>query len=497
MALPLSIFPLFLLPRKWALDKERPIYKHDRMKSDFFPDMACFKAYDIRGKAPGQIDERFAEALGIAAAEILGAGSAVIGYDARISGPALHDALCRGLHATGATVKSLGMCGTEEIYFASGRGLADLGVMITGSHNPADENGFKLVRSGAIPVSGGTGLAAIGGRMAQIAERLPPRAGCMAQQLLPAMRKTYVDWLVKYTGAGRPGGKVPLRVVADAGNGCAGLVLRELMPRLDMELVGLNMRPDGTFPNGVPNPLLPQNRAATAAAVVENRADFGLAWDGDFDRCFFYDHAGRFIEGYYMVGLLAREMLGLFPAGKIIHDTRVYWNTRRVTIAHGGQPVMGRTGHAFMKELMRRENAVYGGEMSAHHYFRDFSYCDSGMLPWLLVTGLIRRTGATLAELVDEGMRLFPCSGEINRKVGGDSSRLLHEVGRRFGSAALHEDHLDGLNLEFAEWRFNLRMSNTEPLLRLNVEARGDSDLLEEKTALVLATLDELDEPES
>lgn len=464
------------------------------MREKILAGLDCFKAYDIRGRVPEQLNATFARALGRAAAQELGAASAVIGHDARLSGPALHEALGLGLAEGGAAVKSLGMCGTEEIYFASGHGAADLGIMITGSHNPAGENGFKLVRAGAIPISSQSGLRAIRQRMAACE---PPgtdfaaNAG-PAEKPLPEYRQAYVEWLLAFSGAKRLCGKRPLRVLADVGNGCAGLVLRQLMPRLDIEVIGLNLEPDGRFPNGVPNPLLPGRREAAARATVEKRADFGIAWDGDFDRCFFYDHNGRFIEGYYMVGLLAREMLRLRPGGRIIHDSRVYWNTRRIARQNGGQPIMGRTGHAFMKEKMRQEDAIYGGEMSAHHYFRDFSFCDTGMLPWLLVANLLRDTGATLAELVDEGIRDFPCSGEINRRTDCPPQMIQQAVGRRFGRAATHIDHLDGLNMEFADWRFNLRQSNTEPLIRLNVESRGNRDLLEEKTDALLAELDSL-----
>lgn len=456
------------------------------MGDDWQAGLDCFKAYDIRGKAPRPLGPQFAKALGRASAEALRPRSAVIGHDARLSGPALHDALARGLASAGVSVSSLGLCGTEEIYNAARLELADLGIMVTGSHNPADENGFKIVRAGALPVSGETGLT-------EIRARMRPAAPAGGEGIRPAerseLRQSYARWLLEYSGALSAGGH-RLKVVADAGNGSAGPLLREIMPLLDMDFVEARLAPDGTFPAGVPNPLLPENRELTAQTVRESGADLGLAWDGDFDRCFFYDENGRFIEGYYMVGLLAAEMLRVAPGAAILHDTRVYWNTRRLARENGGRPLMGRTGHAYMKQMMRAENAVYGGEMSAHHYFRDFSFCDSGMLPWLLLTSAMRRSGRSLAEMADEGMRLFPCSGEINRRISADPATLLRLVASRFGQGATHEDHLDGLNLEFAEWRFSLRFSNTEPLLRLNVESRGDADLLGEKTEAILALLD-------
>ena len=485
--------------------------------------LSCFKAYDIRGRVPDVLNAPLAHALGRAVVDVLGAKRVVLGRDARLSGPLLRDALANGLRQGGASVTDIGLCGTEEIYYAAANhnanhnanhdanhdanpaasqtatpaadGPFDAGIMITGSHNPADENGFKLVRGGAIPVSGDSGLFALRDRVAELlAAGDHPRAADAASPALheASFRAEYIRWLLRYSGAGQlataPGCK-PLTIVADAGNGCAGLVLRDLMTALPFDFTCLNMEPDGSFPNGVPNPLLPERRAATAAAVREAGADMGIAWDGDFDRCFFYDGDGNFIEGYYCIGLLAQELLRRAPGGKVVHDTRVYWNTREVVLAAGGQPVMGKTGHAFMKERMRAEDAVYGGEMSAHHYFRDFAYCDSGMLPWLLVATLLHRTGRSLAELVAERMAAYPCSGEINRRVQ-DAPALMQLVREQYAPRALHEDSMDGVNLEFADWRFNLRMSNTEPLLRLNVESRGNRALLEDKTAELLHLLE-------
>lgn len=457
--------------------------------------LTCFKAYDIRGKVPGDINPALAWALGLAVTENLRARRVVVGRDARLSGPELRDALASGLAHGGAQVTDIGMCGTEEIYYAAANQPFDAGIMITGSHNPADENGFKLVKAGAIPISGDSGLSALRDRVGELLQRqTAPNAPADASAAsVASFRAEYLRWLLKYCGVadlGPAAGGKPLKVVADAGNGCAGLVLRELARDLPFEFVCRQMEPDGTFPHGVPNPLLPERRAATADAVREAGADLGVAWDGDFDRCFFYDGEGNFIEGYYCIGLLAQELLRRFPGGKVVHDTRVYWNTREVVLAAGGRPVMGKTGHAFMKERMRAEDAVYGGEMSAHHYFRDFAYCDSGMLPWLLVASLLHRTGRPLAELVAERMAAYPCSGEINRRVR-DAPALMKLTRDRYAEKALYEDSVDGVNLEFADWRFNLRMSNTEPLLRLNVETRGNRALLEDRTQEILHFLQE------
>lgn len=455
--------------------------------------LSCFKAYDIRGRVPDTLNAPLANALGRSVVEVFGARRVVVGRDARLSGPILRDALAEGLNAAGAEVTDIGLCGTEEIYYAAANQPFDAGIMITGSHNPADENGFKLVRGGAIPVSGDSGLFALRDHVKSL---LAQGGACAENEGTAAIheasfRADYVRWLLEYSGVAQleaVSGRKPLKIVADAGNGCAGLVLRDLASALPFKIIPCHMEPDGTFPNGVPNPLLPERRAATAAAVREAGADMGVAWDGDFDRCFFYDGEGNFIEGYYCIGLLAQELLRRVPGGKIVYDTRVYWNTREVVLAAGGQPIMGKTGHAFMKERMRAEDAVYGGEMSAHHYFRDFAYCDSGMVPWLLVAGLLHRTGRSLADLVAERMAAYPCSGEINRRVQ-DAPNLMKLVRDHYADRAVHEDSIDGVNLEFEDWRFNLRMSNTEPLLRLNVETRGNRTLLEDKTEEILQLL--------
>jgi phosphomannomutase len=472
-------------------------------------DLSCFKAYDIRGRVPESLDESIAWALGFAFVRNFDARDVVVGRDPRLSSLSLCAALTEGLVAGGAQVTDIGLCGTEEIYYATSGEAFNGGIMITGSHNPADENGFKLVRGGAVPVSADSGLATLKSAVSGLLDgRTLGRSGTDAKgqglqhtargrphpdssrQMTrqTSFRSAYAHWLVEYSKAARKGCN-SLKILADAGNGCAGLVLAELAPLLPFELVFRQMEPDGRFPHGAPNPLLPEKREATAKAVRESDADMGIAFDGDFDRCFFYDSEGGFIEGYYCVGLLARELLLRCPGAKIIHDPRVYWNTREITLAAGGVPVMGKTGHSFIKEKMRAENALYGGEMSAHHYFRDFAFCDSGMLPWLLVASLLTRTGQSLTELVAERMAAWPCSGEINRRVS-NAENLMQNIRDRYAAQAVHEDRLDGVNLEFADWRFNLRMSNTEPILRLNVESRANSALLRDKTNEIIEFID-------
>ena len=436
----------------------------------------CFKAYDIRGRLPDQINPDIAWRIGRAYATWLGAHRVAVGYDVRLSSPELAAALGRGLEDSGSDVIDLGLCGTEEIYFAAAHYQVNGGIMVTASHNPADYNGLKLVREQAKPISGDSGLQHIH----EIAENQkftkPLRRG--GYRALPD-KSPYIAHLLSYIEADQ---LQPLRIVVNAGNGCAGPIIDALEPHLPLHFIKLHHQPDGHFPNGIPNPLLPENRAVTSAAVVEHHADFGLAWDGDFDRCFFFDHQGRFIEGYYLVGLLAETLLAEHPGGRIIHDPRLSWNTIEMVQAAGGIPVQSKTGHAFIKERMRTEDAIYGGEMSAHHYFRRFAYCDSGMIPWLLIAALISRSGRSLAELVDARITRYPCSGEINFTVA-DPQAMLERVLEYYTSAQPTLDYTDGLSAEFSDWRFNLRSSNTEPLLRLNIETRADPILLAEKTA--------------
>jgi len=441
---------------------------------------SAFKAYDIRGNVPSILNEEFARQLGYAFVQEFLPRRVVIGHDARLSGPGLYHALAEGLQAGGAEVAGIGMCGTEEIYFAAFSQDFDGGIMVTGSHNPADENGFKLVRGGAVPVSGDTGLFRLRERIIA-GQTLPQNQQGTFRET--SFRDEYVRFLLRFIGDGP---LRPLRIVADCGNGCAGLIMRELASHLPFDIMLLNEEPDGTFPHGVPNPLLPENRESVSRAVQECKADFGLAWDGDFDRCFFYDAGGRFIEGYYLVGMIAEAMLERSPGAKIIHDPRLVWNTQDMVRAAGGQALESKTGHAFIKERMRAEDALYGGEMSAHHYFREFSYCDSGMIPWLLVARLLSDSGRTLASCVEERMKMFPCSGEINSRVD-DMSAVLARMEKRYAVLPGAElSRVDGFSVAFPEWRFNVRASNTEPILRLNVESRGDADLMREKTQELL-----------
>ncbi|MBN4969844.1 phosphomannomutase [Stenotrophomonas geniculata] len=437
--------------------------------------LPAFKAYDIRGRVPEELNEDLARRIGVALAAQLAPGPVVLGHDVRLTSPALQDALAAGLRGTGREVIDIGLCGTEEVYFQTDHLGAAGGVMVTASHNPMDYNGMKLVKENARPISSDTGLFAISDAVAvDMSEAQPPRAGQTAQH----DKSAYIQHLLSYVDASK---LTPLKLVVNAGNGGAGAIVDLLAPHLPFEFIRICHEPDGSFPNGIPNPLLPENRAATADAVREHGADFGIAWDGDFDRCFFFDHTGRFIEGYYLVGLLAKAILARNPGGKVVHDPRLVWNTVEMVEQAGGVPVLCKSGHAFIKEKMRAEDAVYGGEMSAHHYFREFAYADSGMIPWLLIAQLISESGRSLADWVEDRMAAYPCSGEINFKVA-DAKAAVARVMAHFAAQAPVLDHTDGISADFGDWRFNLRSSNTEPLLRLNVESRGDASLMQART---------------
>ncbi|WP_273452766.1 phosphomannomutase [Nevskia ramosa] len=445
--------------------------------------LPCFKAYDIRGRVPDELNVDVAYRLGLAYAAAFSPKRVALGRDVRLSSAELLNALAHGLVEGGVEVVDIGLGGTEEVYFASFQPGIDGGIMVTASHNPMDYNGMKLVKGGAIPISGDTGLRALEEATAASTATAPTGD---AKRTLHDYRPDYVKHLLGYVD---PKLLKPLKIVVDAGNGSAGMVIDALEPHLPFEFVKIHHEPDGTFPNGIPNPLLPEMRSATSAAVIEHKADFGVAWDGDFDRCFLFDEKGGFIEGYYIVGLLAEAMLKLEAGAKIIHDPRLTWNTVDMVKTAGGLAVQSKTGHAFIKERMRLENAIYGGEMSAHHYFRDFAYCDNGNIPWLLVAGLISASGMTLSQLVEDRQAKFPASGEINRKVS-DVKGTIAKVEAKYATGDAKVEKVDGLSVEFAEWRFNLRGSNTEPVLRLNVESRANPGLMEAKTAELLALID-------
>ncbi|MEP0176499.1 MAG: phosphomannomutase CpsG [Paraglaciecola sp.] len=478
--------------------------------------ITCFKAYDIRGKLIEQLDENVAYRIGRAFAEQMKAKTVVVGGDVRLTSEPLKLALSAGLIDGGAIVTDLGMTGTEEIYFATKHLGMDGGIEVTASHNPIDYNGMKLVKTDSKPVSGDTGLFAIRDLAEtydneEVLARLGFYANAMVsekafisgessveidklkasnQYKVISNMAAYVEHILSYVDLNNI---TPLKLVVNAGNGAAGDALDAIQSALDnanvpIEFIKVHHTPDGSFPNGIPNPLLPESRADTANAVKDSGADMGIAWDGDFDRCFLFDETGEFVEGYYIVGLLAKAFLDKDPGSKIIYDPRVYWNTEDIVTSAGGVPIKSKTGHAFIKERMRADDAVYGGEMSAHHYFRDFAYCDSGMIPWLLVAELLCTTKKPLSQLVKERIAAFPSSGEINSTLA-DPDASIKSVLDKYESQATVIDYTDGIGLEFGTWRFNLRKSNTEPVVRLNVESKGDIALMEQKTAELLALL--------
>lgn len=446
-------------------------------------EITCFKAYDIRGRVPDQLNEDIAYRIGRAFVAFLKPQTVVVGFDIRLTSEDLCEELIRGLTDSGANVINIGQCGTEEVYFATSHLKADGGIVVTASHNPKDYNGMKLVREDSKPISGDTGLNDIKTLAEENVFSNPANKGQLTSQ---DTRDAYVKHLLGYVDLAA---LRPLKIVCNAGNGGAGPTVDLLEKHLPFEFVKVHHDADGHFPNGVPNPLLEENRQPTIDAIIEHNADLGIAWDGDFDRCFFFDANGRFIEGYYIVGLLAQAFLEKHPGAKVIHDPRLTWNTIQVAESYGGTAIQCKTGHAFIKERMRLEDAVYGGEMSAHHYFRDFSYCDSGMIPWLLVAGLMSAKDNTLAQLVDERMGAFPASGEINKTIL-EPVVLIESIQKKYQDMAISIDHTDGLSMEFDSWRFNIRMSNTEPVVRLNVESKADEALMREKTNDLLSIIE-------
>ena len=453
-------------------------------------DLTCFKAYDIRGQLGTELNEEIAYRIGRAFAEFLQPKNVVLGGDVRLTSEALKQALANGIRDTGADVIDIGVVGTEEVYFATSYLETDGGIEVTASHNPLDYNGMKPVRENSKPISSDTGLLKI---KAMAEENDFPAVDESARGSIKqvSILEPYLDHLMDYIDLASI---KPLKLVMNAGNGAAGHVVDAIVERfkatgVPVEIVKIFNQQDGNFPNGIPNPILHENRAPTINAVLEHKADMGIAWDGDFDRCFLVDEKGNFIEGYYIVGLLAEAFLNKNPGAKIVHDPRLTWNTIDVAKRGGGEAIQSKTGHAFIKERMRSEDALYGGEMSAHHYFRDFFYCDSGMIPWLLVLELVSKTGNSLSELVKQMVEAYPSPGEINRKVS-DAQEVIATVTKKYKDQALVIDTTDGVSMEFPEWRFNLRMSNTEPVIRLNIESRGDKQILQENQDALLALIE-------
>ena len=453
--------------------------------------LPAFKAYDIRGRVPQELDEKAAERLGMAFAKVTGAKRVAVGYDIRLSSPSLAAAICRGLNAFGVEVTNIGLCGTEEVYYACGALGFDGGIMVTASHNPKEYNGIKMVLDGARPLCQENGLAEIRHLVTQdwdFAKDIENlHLETPGQTINQEIHDSFIEFVLNLVDL-EAIKKADLTVAANCGNGGAGVIVKRLAEKLPIKLHIVNGEPDGNFPNGIPNPLLPENRQSTADAVIKYQADLGVAWDGDFDRCFFFDEKGQFIEGYYLVGLFAGRFLHKNPSATIIHDPRLYWNTQEIVLKDGGHPVISKTGHAFIKQAMRQYDSVYGGEMSAHQYFKDFFYCDGGILPWLMLMEYMGQRNQKLSQLIGNMMERYPVSGEINFCINCQPEIIFTELKKRLRAdygTALAEDHLDGLSLEYKKFRLNLRASNTEPLLRLNIETRADKALVDTISQLV------------
>lgn len=438
----------------------------------------AFGAFDIRGIYPDTINEDIAYRIGRYLPVLFDMKDIVVGYDIRLSSKSLSDALVKGITESGANVHFAGLIGTEMIYFSTSHYNFDGGVMVTASHNPKEYNGMKFVRKNSRPISENSGLKELG---EAILNEPPEKAPNIGKIIELDMTEDYISHLLSYVNIYN---LKPFKIVANIGNGAAGRIVEELSKRLPFEIIPIFKEPDGNFPNGVPNPLKKENRAATIDAVRKYKADAGVAWDGDFDRCFMFDENGGFIEGYYMVGFLAEAFLKKEKGATIIHDPRLTWNTIETVKKCGGVPVMCKSGHAFIKDKMRELDAIYGGELSSHHYFRDFFYCDSGMIPWLLVLELMSEMNLPLSKLMEEKQKAYPASGEISRKVE-DGDKIIAAVKEKYQNLG-KVCEIDGISVDFDDWRFNLRKSGTEPEIRLNVESRGDKALMEEKTEELL-----------
>ena len=451
--------------------------------------LTCFKAYDIRGKLGSELNEEIAYKIGRAYGQIYQPKTIVVGCDVRLTSEDLKQATIRGLNDAGVNTLDLGMTGTEEVYFGAFHLDVQGGIEVTASHNPMDYNGMKLVRENARPIGADSGLKDIqllaeSGNFNEVAQK----GTTQKYNILPE----FIEYLMTYIN---PSKIRPLKLVMNAGNGAAGHVVDAIEEKLKqlqvpIEFIKIHNEPNGHFPNGIPNPILVENRASTSNAVLEHQADMGIAWDGDFDRCFLFDEKGQFIEGYYIVGLLAQAFLLKNAGEKIVHDPRLVWNTLDIIEKYQGVAVQSKSGHSFIKDKMREQNAVYGGEMSAHHYFRDFAYCDSGMIPWLLAVAVLSDTQQSLSSLVEDMIVKFPCSGEINFKVA-DTQVTIQKIFDHFENLNPVIDYTDGVSLDFGTWRLNVRASNTEPLLRLNIESRLDhnpkpmQDYVDELTTLI------------
>ena len=443
-------------------------------------DPKVFKAYDVRGIYPSEIDEAGAYAIGRGYVEQFEPKRIAVGRDMRLSGPAMQAEVMRGAADAGAQVLDLGLIGTEMLYFAVGELGLDGGIVVTASHNPKAYTGMKIVRRGALPVGGESGLLDVRNRaLAGARERTGPAGTVTPYDVWPA----YVDRVTSFVDVSA---LRPLRVVIDAANGMAGAMLPPVLERLPVEVVRCFFEPDGSFPNHEPNPLLPENREFIVAKTLEEGADLGVAFDGDADRCFFVDDAGEFVPGDFATALFAKSVLAKEPGARIIYDVRASWAVPHTITDAGGVPLINRVGHAYIKHRMRKEDAAFAGEVSGHYYFRDFSQADSGVVPFLMMLEVVSKAGRPLSELLRPFRETYFITGELNTPVA-DVALKLQELKEHFGAGG-RVTHLDGLSVDFDDWHFNVRPSNTEPLLRLNLEART-REQMEAKRDEVLALI--------
>lgn len=450
----------------------------------------AFKAYDIRGRIPDELNDEVVKLIGNSFVQFLREkeeikNPIIIGYDVRPTSKKFSEILAKGIIEAGVDIIDIGLTGTDMVYFATATLGAAGGIMITASHNPPEYNGLKLVREDAIPISGDTGLINIKEKVFSGKYYTQEKKGIIKQQ---DVMKEYIEHVINFIDVDKI---KPMKVVMNAGNGCAGVALKPLMEKIPkIEVIKQFWDLDGTFPNGIPNPLLLERRKDTTDKVLETKSDLGVAWDGDFDRCFFFDEKGNFIEGYYLVALFGDFYAKKYPGSKIIHDPRLVWATIEAVEAAGGITVANKSGHTFIKERMRKEDAIYAGEMSAHHYFKDNFYADNGMIPMLLLFQIISESGEKLSDLVKDWMARYPVSGEINVKVKSPKE-ILGKIEEKYVPQAKKVSKIDGISLEYDNWRFNLRISNTEPVIRLNVETRGNTKLMEEKRDEILKFIKE------
>ena len=443
-------------------------------------ELTCFKAYDIRGQLDVEMDASIAYRIGRAVSQHFKARLLVVGWDARETSPELAKSLAQGAQDAGTDVINIGLAGTEEVYWAVTEFSACAGIEVTASHNPINYNGMKIIKSGSRPLDGIIDFQAIK-ELAETEEWVLSKSLGSVIEKSKIARLKYVERILSFINVSALN---PLKVIVNAGNGAAGPTIDAIVKELEkqgaqLELIRIKHEPDCSFPNGIPNPLLTESHPEMEERVKRESGDLGIAFDGDYDRCFFFDETGKFVSSEYVVGLLASIFLDKEYGARIVHDPRVVFNTRDIVNDKGGVAIQSKTGHVIKKQKMRESDAIYGGEISAHHYFRDFAFCGSGMIPWLLIVELISTSGKSLGALMEHRSKCFSSSGEHNFKVS-DADQVIASIIANYSNGA-HLDMMDGVSLTFEDWRLNVRKSNTESLVRLNIESRGNRKIIKNK----------------